>query len=71
MLVEQLVLITIKEAKRLTSTPELRRSVQSAENPPGGDLDEATGEFFVVCICFKAFATIAVTVASLIIFMTT
>ncbi|XP_041739687.1 uncharacterized protein LOC121571949 isoform X2 [Coregonus clupeaformis] len=32
----------IKEAKRLTSTPELRRLVQSAESPPGSDLDEAT-----------------------------
>ncbi|XP_077953082.1 uncharacterized protein LOC120811960 [Gasterosteus aculeatus] len=32
----------IKEAKRLTSTPELRRLVQSAESPPGRDLDEAT-----------------------------
>ncbi|XP_049930796.1 uncharacterized protein LOC126408987 [Epinephelus moara] len=31
----------IKEAKRLTSTPELRRLVQSAESPPGSDLDEA------------------------------
>ncbi|XP_070773831.1 uncharacterized protein [Enoplosus armatus] len=32
----------IKEAKRLTSTPELRRLVQSAESPPGSDLNEAT-----------------------------
>ncbi|KAK6290859.1 hypothetical protein J4Q44_G00387410 [Coregonus suidteri] len=32
----------IKEAKRLTSTPELRHLVQSAESSPGSDLDEAT-----------------------------
>ncbi|KAA8578678.1 hypothetical protein FQN60_000113 [Etheostoma spectabile] len=32
----------MKEAKRLTSTPELRRLVQSAESPPGSDLDDAT-----------------------------
>ncbi|KAF1374263.1 hypothetical protein PFLUV_G00248120 [Perca fluviatilis] len=32
----------IKEAKRLTPTPELRRLVESAESPPGSDLDEAT-----------------------------
>lgn len=32
----------IKEAKRLTSTPELCRLVQSAESPPGSDLDEPT-----------------------------
>ncbi|XP_029598007.1 uncharacterized protein LOC115180226 isoform X3 [Salmo trutta] len=32
----------IKEAKRLTSTPELRRLVQSAESLPGSDLDEPT-----------------------------
>ncbi|XP_059213204.1 uncharacterized protein LOC131991716 isoform X2 [Centropristis striata] len=31
----------IKEAKRLTPTPELRQMVQSAESPPGSDLDEA------------------------------
>ncbi|KAA8594132.1 hypothetical protein FQN60_004966, partial [Etheostoma spectabile] len=32
----------MEEAKRLTSTPELRRLVQSAESPPGSDLDDAT-----------------------------
>ncbi|KAK1893136.1 Replication origin-binding protein [Dissostichus eleginoides] len=32
----------IKEAKRLTATPELRRLMQSAESSPGIDLDEAT-----------------------------
>ncbi|XP_045065989.1 uncharacterized protein LOC121556360 [Coregonus clupeaformis] len=32
----------IKEAKPLTSTPELRRLVQSAESPPGSGIDEAT-----------------------------
>lgn len=32
----------IKEAKQLTSTVELR---QSAESPPGSDLDEAASEF--------------------------
>ncbi|XP_028252236.1 uncharacterized protein LOC114453878 isoform X2 [Parambassis ranga] len=32
----------IKEAKQLTSTPELRRLVQSAESPIGRDFDEAT-----------------------------
>ncbi|XP_059905311.1 uncharacterized protein LOC132455466 [Gadus macrocephalus] len=32
----------IKEAKQLTSTPELRHLVQSAESPQGDDLDEAT-----------------------------
>lgn len=37
----------IKEAKRLTSTPELRRLVQSAESPPGSDLDEATSKLFL------------------------
>ncbi|XP_026012704.1 uncharacterized protein LOC113015024 isoform X3 [Astatotilapia calliptera] len=31
----------IKEAKQLTSTVELRQLVQSAESPPGSDLDEA------------------------------
>ena len=35
----------IKEAKQLTSTPELRQMVQSAESPPGSDPDEATSEF--------------------------
>ncbi|XP_056451871.1 uncharacterized protein LOC130386974 [Gadus chalcogrammus] len=32
----------IKEAKQLTSTPELRHLVQSAESPQGDDLDEET-----------------------------
>ncbi|KAJ8346522.1 hypothetical protein SKAU_G00279230 [Synaphobranchus kaupii] len=32
----------IKEAKRLTQTPELRRLVQSAESPTGSDLNEPT-----------------------------
>nr|XP_054604582.1 uncharacterized protein LOC129165435 [Nothobranchius furzeri] len=32
----------IKEAKRLTSTPELRSLVQSAERSPGDDQDEAS-----------------------------
>ncbi|KAJ8389229.1 hypothetical protein AAFF_G00122490 [Aldrovandia affinis] len=32
----------IKEASQLTSTPELRRLVRSAESPPESDLDEAT-----------------------------
>ncbi|XP_045082971.1 uncharacterized protein LOC121532948 [Coregonus clupeaformis] len=32
----------IKEAKRLTSTPELRRLVQSAESPPGRGLKSPT-----------------------------
>ena len=39
----------IKEAKRLTSTPELRRLLQSAESPPGSDLDEATSELYMFC----------------------
>lgn len=47
----------IKEAKRLTSTPELRRLVQSAESPPGSDLDEATSECFVY---LNTFAIISV-----------
>lgn len=49
----------IKEAKRLTSTPELRRLVQSAESPPGSDLDEPTSEFFLFIFFYK-FAIIAV-----------
>ncbi|KAI4820802.1 hypothetical protein KUCAC02_028769 [Chaenocephalus aceratus] len=32
----------IKEAKRLTATPEMRRLLQSADSSPGIDLDEAT-----------------------------
>lgn len=46
----------IKEAIRLTSTPELRRLVQSAESPPGSDLDEATCELYLFClfkICYN------------------
>ena len=54
----------IKEAKWLTSTPEFRRLVQSAESPAGSDPDEATSELYIIC------AIIAVTVASFIIFMT-
>nr|XP_054603253.1 uncharacterized protein LOC129165059 [Nothobranchius furzeri] len=34
----------IKEARRLTSTPELRSLVQSAERSPGDDQDEASGQ---------------------------
>ena len=34
----------IKEAKRLTPTPELRRMLQAAESP-GSELDEAPSEF--------------------------
>ena len=34
----------IKEAKRLTPTPELRRMLQAAESP-GSELDEAPCEF--------------------------
>jgi len=41
----------IKEAKRLTATPELRRLLQSAESSPGIDLDEATSELYLFC-CF-------------------
>lgn len=39
----------IKEAKRLTSTSELRRLVQSAESLPGSDLDE-TSELYSLCM---------------------
>lgn len=44
----------IKEAKRLTLTPELLRLVQSAESPPGGDHNEARSELYFF-VCFKAF----------------
>ena len=37
----------IKEAKQLTSIPELRHLVQSAESPQGDDLDEETSELFL------------------------
>ncbi|KAK0142385.1 hypothetical protein N1851_019829 [Merluccius polli] len=37
----------LKEAKRLTSTPELRHLAQSAESPPGSDLDKATSELYL------------------------
>lgn len=39
----------MKEAKRLTSTSELRRLVQSAESLPGSDLDE-TSELYSLCM---------------------
>ena len=40
----------IKEAKQLTSTPELQRLVQSAESPPGSDPDEAMSELCLFCL---------------------
>lgn len=58
----------IKEAKRLTSTPELQLLLQSAESPPRSELDEASELYLFAC--FKALAIIAVKVSLFIIFMT-
>ncbi|XP_035760249.1 uncharacterized protein LOC102797629, partial [Neolamprologus brichardi] len=40
----------IKEAKQLTSTVELRQLVQSAESPPGSDLDEICCQLILVTL---------------------